>query len=225
MKYGLRLLIPVGLAILAAGANFLAMNSATRPLVFVQVTEALDRGKPFTKDNLARLEVPGSFGNLKESAIPFEHVGILYGQPAPRKFQKGDIVFWSDGPEGSLTIQPGSDDILPVPLERVEFVPSLLRVGSEVSFRFCKVDKSAEAEVVGRFRVASVGNQLSNKDESTGERPKMISVAMAGKGQPKRRPEDDKLEKDLDQVALGGMKLVAIIHHPPAPQATGSTRP
>ena len=170
MGFSLRLLIPLGLAILAATVNYMAMSALTRPITFVQVTQDLKYGEHFSEANLTPLEVPAAFENLGNSAVPWREHGILDGQPAMRNFTRGDIVFWRDSPRAGLSVEvkPEEEDVLPLSLQQVEVVAPLLRVGSRVLFRFSKDDPKGGPVWVGPFTIVSVGNRLTNEKDPDG---------------------------------------------------------
>jgi hypothetical protein len=217
MNYTTRLLIPVGLAIAAAVANYLSMTAGTRPTAFVQATRDLKSGESFADSNLGKLDLPAAFHDLRATAIPYEHVGVLYGQPAPRDFRKGDIIFWRDSPESGPQIHLGPDeDVVPISLEHVEVVPALLRIGSEVSFRFKRLDDQAEPDWIGPFRIVSIGNRLSEEKESASAygTSKTISVAVKNKDNRAREAKDAQFEECCDLITLDKAKLLRIKHHP-----------
>jgi hypothetical protein len=228
MKHSLRLLIPIGLAVVAAIVNYLTMTSATRPVNFVQVTGNLKVGEPFSESNLGRLQLPATFEGLSKTAVPFEHIGVLYGQPASREFRAGDVVFWRDSAEGNLQIRLEPDEeIMPVPLGRVETIPALLRIGGAISFRFKRTDghDKSEAEWIGPFRIVSVGNRFTDDKEGSpsSENLKLVSVAVKRRGTPGRDSIYDQLEEYCDLQSMEKAKLLRIKYHLPSARPQTAT--
>jgi len=221
MTYTLKLLIPIGLGVVAAAINWIAMSSATQPIKYVQASMDLKEGQRFGVDNLAAIELPSTFKNLKDTAIPYEHIGVLYGQRVRRNLKKGDILFWRDSPEGGPRIGLMEDEeIHPVSIENVDCIPSLMRIGDEVSFRFLPMAPGGQAVWVGPFRVVSVGPRLSNEPGETEMfsdpgSMKTISVAIKREGSPNRDEKFDQFEQLCDSMKMGQARLLRIKHHQP----------
>src|SRR5262245_2799656 len=136
MSYTVKILIPLGLGVVAAILNLMVLRGATQPVEFVQVTQDIDFGKPFTSDVLAKLQLPSQFSHLKATAVPYSDMGILIDQPAQRKLVKGDIVFLRDIAVLKDRMELRDDEsAFPVSLNGIEVPAVVLQIGKELDFR------------------------------------------------------------------------------------------
>ena len=224
MSHSVKLLIPIGLGIVAAGINWFALNSATRPVEFVEVTAELKEGTEFSLENLGSVELPARFRDLKDTAYPYEQVGVLLGRRATRSYEKGDIVFRRDlADEGPLSDLPPDEEVHPVSLEGVDIVPAFMVVGGKISFKFQSSDPGNPAEWVGPFPLKNVGSRVTNDpyhDESGGlDRNQDVSVILKKPSSPGRTPMHDRLEEFCDKRATGEVTLLRIKYHSPQEEA------
>jgi len=222
MNYTLKLLIPVALGLAAAAINYFALAARMQPISYIRVTSDLQVGDVFEASSIEAMPVPPDFGHLDETAIPFSDRGVLLRQRVNRKFGKGDVVFWRDievrGPQ--LDLRTDEDVLLVSTQGSLRPDPSLLRVGSYISFRFSESarEKSTESQIqtVGMFRVVSIGGTVTSAVEGASTRgdPNLIGVAVkktaAGAEDPKRR----QLESLIDAQQLGQMELLQVHLHP-----------
>jgi len=103
-------------------------------------------------------------------------------------WQKGDFVLWRGAGSGKLT-----ETALPVPLEGMNVVPSLLQVGDEIGFLIARpADLSIPAkmptpsrpslELVGPFRILRVGDEVvrvgGDRKPRSGGNERLITVAL-----------------------------------------------
>ncbi len=232
MSHSIKLLIPVGLGIVAAGINWFAVKRMTEPVYFVQVTTEVAEGTVFTKDNLGAAELPAHYADLKDTAFPYaedEGVGVLLGKRATRHYRKGDLVFRRDraepGPLGSLK---ADEEVHVVSMGNVDTVPQFMRIGGEISFRFQAAGQPDDAEWVGPFKLRSVGSRIvdnpygENQPDEIGQ-VSNVGVILEKEGSEGRTAMDDRLEELCDKQAAGAATLLRIKYH--SPQEEGSETP
>lgn len=177
MKNWIRVLLPVGLGLLAGLLNFAAIHHKVAPETFVTVSRDIQFGEPLAEgeSDLQQLTLSGDVDLLKTSAVLWKDRYILLKKRAPRKLRKGDLLLFQDALQ-STELEPGDGEVsLPVSIERIPNVPRLLLVGEEIGFlvarpRSAPTSSSAlpitsepdvDPEYVGPFRLLSVGDRLS----------------------------------------------------------------
>jgi len=191
------------------------MWTQTRPVSFIKVTRNVEAGELFDSSNLSVVELPSDYKNLQETAIPFRDIGVVLDHRAPRDFKDGDIVFWRDSPEGGLSLElhPG-EELIPVSLRNVDFVPRLLRIGESISLRV-EMEDIPDPMWLGPFRVVSINNRLTNDEKEASSIEKVEMVGIAVKRQPAGE-EVSQVERFFD-VRNGELnRLIRIKHHVPA---------
>jgi hypothetical protein len=176
MRTVLKLLIPLGLGVLAAFLNLTAATTAKQPVYFVCAKSDIPAGTLFTEQNLKVLPVPAdAVGSLKEAAVPYSERAILYDRECPRSLKAGDVIFYRDATpaEPQLVIRPGE---IAVHLSLEGFLtsslPAIVNVGDEIGFYVFRKGapeagkgetpkQGAEAEYIGPFRIVSLGKRIT----------------------------------------------------------------
>jgi hypothetical protein len=163
MNYLLKLLIPIGLGILAAFINYAMVTSQTKLETFVTVALPVEAGTPFDLVQVAPLELPQKFGYLSKSIVPFSNRGIISGRVTRRKIEPGDPVFFADFDLGGewLALESG-EELFPLQLQDIVVDPSLLRIGNMIHLRVPSADTKSDPEWIGPFRIVAVGSKINN---------------------------------------------------------------
>ena len=182
MKTLTKLLIPIGLGVLAFGLNWMAVQPQMgRDFVTVNQDVALD--KELTESQLAQFKIVGQeFDHLKQTLVPWEERAALLGLPVRRDLKKGDVVLWQDVRYVSADFLPAADEVpLHISLEGVDYEPSLLKVGNQVgivvpvspkvqatgdgtiSAAVLSAELNAQFEELGPFRILSIGERTLQK--------------------------------------------------------------
>jgi hypothetical protein len=187
----------------AAVINMMVLQARTNTVTFIQASRDVKLGELFTMDDLAQLPIPGTQAALlKNTAIPFENIGVLVGQPALRDFMVGDIVFFRDFDLQGETLQLRHGEVAQqVTLTGVEVPTSTLNIGNELYF-FVQMDPEAETERIGPFRLVSVGDRVSNSIDPTDSSgaAKVITVAV------KKAPNNDEEKTQQDRLIRFALK-------------------
>jgi hypothetical protein len=197
----LKLVLPIGLGLLAGGLNWFAVKKGPPPRAMAVATAEIKAGDVFKESHFGKLMVPGELtDNLPKTAVPYEHLETLYGRESTRDVKKGDMILWQDStrPGWELSAMP-DEKALPISLEGLSSVPKLIRVGDQIGFLVSKeqpVVKGADAksldrrppdelnlDYIGPFRVLSVGERISrdNSDKTMSPRngdERVITVAV-----------------------------------------------
>lgn len=208
MSTFVKLLLPLGLGIAAAGLNFAAYYFREAPKSYVALKAPIAEGKPLPAD-FAQVSLTGR--NLSEAFVPWEKRDTLAGRPASRDLAKGDLVLWRDvyPPAPKLKLKP-QELALHISLEGLTYEPSLLVVDNEVGFIVdmpgAEANDGATAdgektkdrlELVGPFRILSVGARLQSQAAGDGAARgavgKNITVAI-------RRLDDQQLSDEARRL-------------------------
>lgn len=196
MSYTVKMLIPIGLGLLAGILNMMLLQSSTAPVEFVTVTEDVRYGDILTSDVLAPVELPSSFAHLKETAYRWEDVGTLYERPIQRPLRKGDLVMFRDvETEGwKSNLRPGEEGV-DVPLKKFS-LDGALSIGQEITFVIRPGTRSTIK--VGPFRLIALGNQIVDSEregQSHLAGVKQVSVAVPEKPSAEAAKQTELLEQ------------------------------
>ncbi len=205
MSYTVKILIPIGLGIVAAILNLVVLNGRTKPVSFIKVNRDIKYGEPIEGSVLEELQLPAEFSHLKDTAVPFEDLGVLIAQPAQRDLTKGDIVFLRDiAIRGERIDLRSGETAFPLTLRDVEIPSVILQIGNELEFKVKPSganNANAEPIWVGPFRLLSVGDKVSNDENSkTGSTSPTITVAFDSRATGKRQEHQKLLEQAADQL-------------------------
>jgi len=214
MNYLAKLLIPLGLGILAAFVNYLILSSSTAKLDFVTVDKDVPRDSPIDLANLKKLSVPREFEGLRQTMVPWSERGVLSGKRVRRSIKPNDPVFYADTDfEGDWLDLKDGEKLFPVNIGELEFDPTLLRIGNNIQFRVSNY-KEAEPEWIGPYRVVAVGSKLRNDQD--GERGSRQSSAQSigiayNMAEPRMRDSLTKLESFCDAQRGGKAVMLSVL--------------
>jgi hypothetical protein len=230
----LRIILPVGLGILAAVLNFVVLKGSTAPLELTAVSNDVKAGTELTEGMLERVAVRGDRAIFK-SAVPYSDRGLLLGRRVTRVLTSGEVVMWTDvqnADEENLRIylNPGeSTETFPVKPSRI--ARGLRRgdpVGILVSAKSwpndSKSSKGATLPVVSRrmvgpFRLLSLGTPLDPSRSALTE-SNLVSVAVPRPTSGRLDPNVEALDEAISAMASGSsaeVGVLAVEHYKPAP--------
>jgi hypothetical protein len=197
-------------------------------------------GDRFTEDKLAPLAIPkNNVGeNLRKEAILYSDRGTVIGMAAVRLHPEREILLRQDlkTPPPALTLNKEKEVAIFIPVDTRTFIPSLVSAGDLVSFMVGGVptpavppdqDGSSEntavptlpsvpgnAELIGPFKVLSLGNRLGSAEvlKASGlpqlqENVMTISASVEG-GQ-----LDPKAQKLWKLLQANGFRQVGVVLH------------
>lgn len=232
MNHWIRLALPVGLGIIAAVVNWVAVSARLQPEAFVAVNANLAAGDPVRPDNLVQIELSGDLGSLRQAAIPWEHRAAVYHRSIPRDLIAGDIVLWRDASALLDEMPKDGEDKLTIPLSDIPFVPRFILVGQEVGFWIAGSEDDdltpleaepgqedeRKGEYVGPFRVLAVGERASpgepGTDDARGRVNQVLTIAV--KLDPQTRQLDEKTQHLLTLLnERRQQRIMAILLHSP----------
>jgi hypothetical protein len=227
MKIGL----PVGLGIVAACINWAAVQSDLAAEDYIVVSKDLKAGDLFTPDVLQKLTIRRNEGSLKDTAIPYSDIAMLYNSPCGRNLKKGDLVFLRDAPMSRRDVFLKKDErAYQIDLENIKYEAGLLIVGNQIGFvipldRYGKVFvpptygalksdmTDSSYHIDGPFRIVSVGMRVNAYgDAADGHQPagsRIISIAV-------KPSPDGKLDETTSRVIEARQKnaIQGIILYP-----------
>jgi hypothetical protein len=193
MKHLVKLLLPLGLGIVAGVAHFLVLARVVARERFVVVTVDMAEGQSFQDSDLGSVPLSGNLGSLQTAAVPEKERSILPGRRTNRPLKAGDLVFFRDvvTPAPVLDLHPG-EQALPLAPERVAYEPTHIQVGQDIWFIIAGPAAAApgggapgggrsERTVVGPFRVLAVGRRTRRSDPAADE-PGAISKVQIDEG-------------------------------------------
>ena len=135
MKNWIKLLLPVGLGILAGTMHYQVLHAELQPNGYVCVTRTMNPGDRFDDDCLGRIDLPGNCADLSTTLIPWEERAVLSGWRVTRKLEKGDLVFFRDSSDQRLPLRPNESEIAVRLLEGIIVPANSLRVGAGLLFQ------------------------------------------------------------------------------------------
>jgi hypothetical protein len=193
-KRALVLVLSLLLGVVAALLNWLYLNEkgkGVESVKFVGIAPGarILRGDTFAESHFTPVEIPKNrIGQLDQFAVLFADIHTIIGSHATRNYEEGELVLRSDlkTPPPELNLQP-DERAMWIPVDTRTFVPTLVMPGDEVSFIVSKtpapraappseeeddsapplpmpVPASGEAEVIGPFKVLSLGNRLGSAE-------------------------------------------------------------
>jgi len=93
MKNWSRLILPVGLGVIAASINASVLYTRLEPVQLIRVTETVEQGERFTEDSLAMVEVPYPSSHLTDHFFEWKDRHILLNTVgAARTLLADDLV-------------------------------------------------------------------------------------------------------------------------------------
>lgn len=209
MNYLLKILIPLGLGILAGFVNFMILQKGAAEIDFVTVETVVERGKPIQIDNLKKLSVSDKFSGLVKSMVPWSDRGALSGKLALRKIEEGDPVFFADTDNegGWLDLKEG-EKLFPVNIGDLEFDSTLVKIGNQISFRISFDEKSPKW--IGPYRVVAVGSRSRNDEDGEG-RSRQSNAQSIGIAHNPTDPKILELEAFCDKQRKGEAQMLGVL--------------
>ncbi|MES2788617.1 MAG: hypothetical protein V4719_03275 [Planctomycetota bacterium] len=226
MKLLLNILLPLGLAFVAGAMNYAVLSRTTAMQSYIQVNGDLKPGDAFKLPLLKQVKVAARVPN----AIPWEERNVLATLRAPRAMETGDWIMHSDVvPHDDAGIQLEKDEVaLNVSLQGVVIEPKLLKIGQPIGFVIRKAEDTAETstthskntkpseyQIVGPFRLVTLGDvavhEVESQDEDQSRPPKTISVAVPGAEGNKLNADSQLLAQAIEQT-----RITAIVLYPRA---------
>jgi hypothetical protein len=141
MKNWSKLVLPIGLGIVAGVMHYRVLVPKLTPHAYVQVNRDLNPGDRLGDDCLTPIEMPGEFTRLAKTLVPWEHRKVLAGCHVTRELHKGDVVFYSDTSDYVLSIRP-NEVAHAVELSQGMVTPGSFQVGAALRFRMSRTDRS-----------------------------------------------------------------------------------
>lgn len=182
-RQSLTLLLAVGLGVLAAVFNLLYVREKTRggdvvEFLGIAPDVTLAVGDAFSEKHFTRAPVPRLYASdLVDFAVLYQDRQAVVGLPATRRYGGGEIVLRQDLRTPPSEVKLADDErAMWVPVDPRSFVPSLVTPGDLVSFLAPRAlmpivqadsknsSDSSAMEIVGPFRIISVGNRLGSAD-------------------------------------------------------------
>ncbi len=197
MSLWIKLGLPIGLGLVASFMNMVATTSKLAKYVAVRINQEVEFGVPLREEMLERAEISGDLFNLPKSFVAWKDRASIYGHPAPRRFETGDLVMWRDA-EPQNNILPTNAGELPmsVSLGGVTVVPEFISVGEQVSFFVGKQPSRGTrdpadwdsrdhlapaarsiAHQIGPFRVLAVGNRTTKLGQGQTRNERILTIA------------------------------------------------
>jgi hypothetical protein len=202
-------------------------------------------GDRFTEDKLVPVAIPKSgAGELPHFAVLYSDRSTVIGMPAVRLLTGGELLLEQDlrTPPATMALTRENERAMWIPVDTRTFVPSLVNPGDMVSFlvgdgptpatpqeqnpesseengfsqpSLPAMSPGARAELIGPFRVLSLGNRLGSADvlKASGlpqlqENVMTISVTVQGD---KLEPKAAKL---WNLLRASGFRQAGVILHP-----------
>jgi hypothetical protein len=209
-----RLLVPVALAVLAGGINFVVIKKSTATLDLVVVKEKVKADTPLTEEMFGKLSLRADQAVFK-SAVPYADRGVLLGRQLTRELAEGEAVLFAD-------VRSQLDDIRPLlrPGEssltltlKAGRMATGIRPGDEVMFligtqRGVSDSTGKGARLLGPFRVLALADRAERGVSGTGPdepRKLIVAVTFAADG----RLEDK--GQQLEEAARGNAPTIQAV--------------
>jgi hypothetical protein len=193
---GYRILIPLGLGLVAALANFLAVRSKTAAIEIVAVTRDVKAGHELTDADLVAVAVRADSA-IEVSAVRYDRRGELLGRKVNRALRAREVLFATDtvrrvGDDVQTNLRPG--EVTRTLLVKAGCVAPNLQVGDQVGLLLrggALSTGGSDLRLVGPYRLVGV----SEKDVQEQRTVVLALPVTAGQLGPDARP--------LDQLGRG----------------------
>lgn len=242
MKH-LGLIVAIVLGVVGAAVNWLYLTGKAdnfERVAFLSIGKDVQvrRGETFREDHFVAVEIPkANVGRLTERAILYANRSTVVGMKSNLDYEGGELLLADDlkTPPPALEISGDNERVMWVPVDTRTFVPSLVKPGDWVSFLVPKGSVAAAAlpasdngddspapptaftdtEMVGPFKVLSVGNRLGSADvfKAAGmpqQQENILSISVRAEG----NQLDPKAKKLWDLLQAGGFRQAGVILHP-----------
>ena len=239
MKNHLGLIVAVVLGVIGATLNFLYLTNKAKnfeKVAFLGIGKevSIQRGETFRKDHFVAVEIPKiNVGRLTERVALYTDRDAVVGMKANQNYYGGELVLTEDlrTPPAELALQE-NERAMWVPVDTRTFVPSLVKPGDLVSFLVPKgvvpISRPAEngeepppppslgdSELVGPFKVLSVGNRLGSAEvfKAAGmplQQENVLTISVHAEG----NQLDPMAKKLWDLLQAGGFRQAGVLLHP-----------
>jgi len=202
-------------------------------------------GDRFTEDKLAPVPVPKeALGELLEYAVLWKDRQTVIGMSALKSYTRGELILRMDlrTPPAALALTREDERAIFIPVDTRTFVPALVTPGDMVSFYVTGAPVAAssaeaegdsvltesespqptpaqrpgqKAEVIGPFRVLSLGNRLGSADVQKASgvsqlQENVISIAVKFQND----QFEPKAAKLLSRLQASGFRQAGVVLHP-----------
>ncbi len=182
------LIVAAVLGLAGAVLNFIYLNEKSRDVekvdfIGIAPGTTIAPGEKFTEDRLTSVPVPqSSVGDLSRFAVLYSDRKAILDLPAARRYTGGELLLQQDlkTPPPVLALKNENERAIWIPVDTRTFVPSLVNPGDMVSFLVASgptpaapsdteeasatepVSPPSGSELIGPFRVLSLGNRLGS---------------------------------------------------------------
>ena len=162
----LKLLIPLGLGVVAACINYSILSSSTKTSAFLTVNEQVSINSEVDVDNLLPLQIPfdASVG-LKKVAIDYKDRAAIFRQRATRDVYPGDVLLYRDSnfdSAPSYDLRSPTEEVIAVPVSNRDIIGA--RIGDYLKFIIPEDLENptlTETQEIGPFRIVAIGEQTN----------------------------------------------------------------
>ena len=207
MHYSLKLLIPIGLGVLAAGLNYLTINAGLPQTEFIAAKRTIIAGKTIKKSDLVELPIPQNFEDSLAGLAPqYVERGSIIGQRAVRDVPAGDIVLLADTALGGVE-DVNAESHQRVPLGRNSEYSGLFDAGMNVYFRVATQGERGERvyKRLGPFKLLAVRSGKVTAKRARGSEPTLIDEVLVAFDLTNPKTQDLELQRFLDELQKGGI--------------------
>lgn len=237
MKNVIGLVIAICLGLVAAVLNWKYLERKSREVetvAFVAIDDQarLRQGDTFQESHLAPVEIPRrQVGRLDKSAVLYADRHTVIGMKAIREYDGGEIILRQDlkTPPAELTLLE-NERVMWIPVDVNTFVPALVAPGDFVSFIVPKPVDAPELEltgtpegaiashsheIVGPFRIVSLGNRLGSSQVFraaglSGGQENVLGISV----QVQRDELEPRAQKLFDRLKQTNFRQVGVLLHP-----------
>jgi hypothetical protein len=234
------------LGLVGAALNWLYLTTKAQELEAVEYIgiapdAIVHPGDKFTEEDLAPVAIPkNAQGRLPDFAILYRERQAVIGTPAVELYTGGELLLRQDlkTPPPQLSLTKENERAMWIPVDTRTFVPSLVNPGDQVSFLIGDVPTPAvpregeeetgdipaatplpskQGELVGPFRVLSLGNRLGSAEvmKASGipqQQENVMTVSVTVEGS----TLEPKAARLWSLLRLSGFRQVGVVLHPKA---------
>jgi hypothetical protein len=248
MKGPLGLIVAAVLGLLGVALNWFYLQGKTKTIASVSFlgvgAAAIEPGQAFQEQDFAEVKIPkqNNTDNLKKFVYLYQDRNTVAGTTATRRYQSGDLVYRADYRTAPAVLKLAPDErLIWIPVDSRSFVPELVDPGDEITFILPRsainsptpADPSAgggggpspalKTELMGPFRIGSLGARLGSADVMRGSRGSQIQQRQVGIiVRVEKAAEGDRLEAKamqlLERIQRSDYRNIGIALHPRRPK-------